>query len=205
MRKLARLIKDIKDCYHHVVVCVVCCSRTLSDMIFVTSSKSPGNACILGTYGMATHPLASQDTYFLIGTKLPICCFWAIISKTSVTDAVFAEKNNTQNKISSGFNTVDMFSMYLWHVHNVETLLKLFLSIWGRQLRTFFEIIAHLCNHTFTINNYIEQINTENICSNIHKNRISSFRPRDPCECTPSASRQTFRNHLLLLRDMKSY
>ena len=30
------------------------------------------------------------------------------------------------------------------YVHNVETLLKLVLDIWGRQLRTFFEIIAHL-------------------------------------------------------------
>ena len=35
-----------------------------------------------------------------------------------------------------------MFSMYVWHIHNVETLLKLFLGILGRQLRTFFEIIA---------------------------------------------------------------
>ena len=46
--------------------------------------------------------------------------------------------------ISSAFNTVDMFSTYVWHVHNVETLLKLFLGIWGHQLRTFFEIIALL-------------------------------------------------------------
>ena len=33
-------------------------------------------------------------------------------------------KNNTPNEISAGFNTLDMFSMYVWHVHNVETLLK---------------------------------------------------------------------------------
>ena len=51
-------------------------------------------------------------------------------------------KNNTPNKISPGFNTLDMFSMYVWHVHNVETLLKLFSAILDRQLRTFFEIIA---------------------------------------------------------------
>ena len=51
------------------------------------------------------------------------------------------QKNNTPNEISSGFNTVDMFSMYVWHVHNVETLLKLVLGIWGRYLRMFFEII----------------------------------------------------------------
>ena len=36
---------------------------------------------------------------------------WAIISKTSGTDAVCAKKNNTPNEISSGFNVVDMFSM----------------------------------------------------------------------------------------------
>ena len=51
-------------------------------------------------------------------------------------------KNNTPNEISPGFNTVDMFSMYHWHVHNVETLLKLFSGILGCQFRTFFEIIA---------------------------------------------------------------
>ena len=45
---------------------------------------------------------------------------WAIISKKYVTDAVFAEKNDTPNEISLGFNTVHMFSMYVWHVHNVE-------------------------------------------------------------------------------------
>ena len=55
----------------------------------------------------------------------------------------FFPENNTQNKISSAFNTVDMFSMYLWHVHNVETLLKLRLAILGQgQLRTFFKIIS---------------------------------------------------------------
>ena len=48
------------------------------------------------------------------------------------------QKNNTPNEISSGFNVVDMFSMYVWHVHNVKTLLKLVLGIWGRQLRTLF-------------------------------------------------------------------
>ena len=51
-------------------------------------------------------------------------------------------KNNTPNEISPGFNTVDIFSMYVWHVHNVETLLKLFSGILGRQLRTFFENIG---------------------------------------------------------------
>ena len=43
-------------------------------------------------------------------------------------------KNNTPNEISPGFNTVHMSSMYVWHVHNVETLLKLLSSILGRQL-----------------------------------------------------------------------
>ena len=52
-----------------------------------------------------------------------------------------SRKNNTPNEISSGFNAVDMFSMYVWHVHNVETLLKLVLGIWGRYLQMFFEII----------------------------------------------------------------
>ena len=54
----------------------------------------------------------------------------------------FGQKNNTPNEISSGFNAVDMFSMYVWHAHNVKTLLKLVLGILGRQFRTLFEIIA---------------------------------------------------------------
>ena len=51
---------------------------------------------------------------------------------------IFLQKKRYPNNISSGFNALDMFSMYVWHVHNVETLLKLVLDIWGRQFRTFF-------------------------------------------------------------------
>ena len=54
----------------------------------------------------------------------------------------FVPKKNTPNEISSGFNVVDMFSMYVWHVYNVKTLLKFVLGILGRQFRTLFEIIA---------------------------------------------------------------
>ena len=36
-----------------------------------------------------------------------------------------------QNTISSDFNTVNMFSMFVWHVHNVETLSRLFSGILG--------------------------------------------------------------------------
>ena len=58
--------------------------------------------------------------------------------KMSITDAVFAnKKNDTPNAISSGFNTVDMFSMY-----DMSIMLKLCLDIWRRQLWMFFEIIA---------------------------------------------------------------
>ena len=64
--------------------------------------------------------------------------------KMSITDAVFAnKKNDTPNAISSGFNTVDMFSMY-----DMSIMLKLCLDIWRRQLWMFFEIIAPLSSHS---------------------------------------------------------
>ena len=68
----------------------------------------------------------------------------AKISETSRIDAVFANKIMTQIRFFSHFHTTDMFSKYVWHVHNDETLLKLFSGILSRQLRTSFEIIAQM-------------------------------------------------------------
>ena len=56
----------------------------------------------------------------------------------------FCTKNNASIKISSNFNIADMFSKYVWCVHNVETLLKLFSGIWGRQLRTLFVMFTQM-------------------------------------------------------------
>ena len=64
---------------------------------------------------------------------------WAIISKMSITDEVFAEKTIPRMRFHQGLT---LWTWHIWHVHNAETLLKLFLGIWDRQLWTFFEIIA---------------------------------------------------------------
>lgn len=53
----------------------------------------------------------------------PVCCR-ANISKNICNWRNFCDKINAQNKISSDFNTVGTFSKYVWHIHNVETLLK---------------------------------------------------------------------------------
>ena len=79
------------------------------------------------------------------------------------------QKNNTPNEISAGFNTLDMFSMYVWHVHNVETLLKLFSDILDRQLRTFFEIIAHLYLYS------VKFMNLNSICIRIRSQKHYSL------------------------------
>ena len=50
-------------------------------------------------------------------------------------------KNNTPKGIYSGFNSVNMFSMYVWLVDTVESLLQLFLGIWAVRYGHFLKLL----------------------------------------------------------------
>ena len=56
----------------------------------------------------------------------------------------FCIKNNASNIISLDFNAVNMFSKYVWHVHNVKYLLKLFFGLLRPSVRDTFEIFTQL-------------------------------------------------------------
>ena len=65
----------------------------------------------------------------------------ARISKTSGTDAVFAKKNHALSLILFNSYTQESFFKHIWCVHNLETLLKLFVGVLRLSVPDIFEIL----------------------------------------------------------------
>ena len=90
-------------------------------------------------------PLFYLCLCFCANQIAPTICHLGKIFKNvhTITDAVFATtKKHASNDISSDFNTEDMFSKYVWHVHNVETLFICFWGFWSCQLWMFLKFLS---------------------------------------------------------------
>ena len=79
----------------------------------------------------------------IFGSMYCIQYKWAIISKTSGTDAVFAQKTIPRMRF---YQVLTLWTCFpcMFDMSTMSKLLKLVLDIWGRQFRTFFEIIAQI-------------------------------------------------------------
>ena len=79
--------------------------------------------------------------FFFVFTKV-FFFFFCKTFKNVCNWRSFCTKNNASNNILLDFNAVNMFSRYLWHVHNVESLLKVFFGFLRPSVTDAFEIFA---------------------------------------------------------------
>ena len=63
----------------------------------------------------------------------------------------FCKQFHAWNEIFLDFNTVDMFSKYVWHIHNLETLLKLFLELFEASVTDIFENFPQMKSMEITV------------------------------------------------------